>query len=259
MILGIAILFPLIDKLAPVFEWIIVFTNQILKWIADLPYANFSSVWISLPALILLSLSLVFFVYALAQYNKKWLFTSLSIMIFYQSMAVFDHFSMIQQKKIIFFTLRKNYAAAFIHSNQAILLTDLKQDEKTFQYFVKPALDQLQVNQISLIDIKTDTVMPDFMMKDHQILYDQYKILIIDDTWNNKRPRTKGKFNTVWFTHNTRFKMEKLPKEVEYENLIADATNKDYKIKLLKTFAQNNKLQLHILKKNPAYLVQLTE
>jgi len=77
LILGIAVLIPPLDQLSSIFEWIIVSTNQVLKWIADLPYATFSSIWISPQGLILLGISLVFFVFAMARYNKRLLFFSI--------------------------------------------------------------------------------------------------------------------------------------------------------------------------------------
>ncbi|MFW0715240.1 ComEC/Rec2 family competence protein [Pedobacter sp. N23S346] len=260
LILGIAVLIPPIDLLSGIFEWIIVFTNQVLKWIGDLPYATFSSIWINLPELILLSISLVFFVFAMTKYNKRLLFLSLSSFIIYQLMIAYNSWEFTNQKKIIFFTLRKNYAAAFIQGNQTILLTDLNPEDKTFQFFIKPALDQAQVDSIKMISIKTNMLtMPHFILKDKQIIFDQYKILIIDSLFNNKRLAARGRFNAVWFTNNTKFKIEKLPKEIEYQNIIIDATNKDYKIDWFKKIAQNNKVPIQVLKKNPAYLIRLTE
>lgn len=260
LILGIAVLIPPLDQLSSIFEWIIVFTNQVLKWIADLPYATFSSIWISPQELILLGISLLFFVFALVRYNKRLLFLSISIFIVYQTMIVYDSWQSAKQKKIIFFSLRKNYAAAFIRGNQAILLTDLTREDKTFQFFVKPALDQAQIDSTKMISLTNHTLTTShFILKNGQIIFDQYKILIIDRLWNYKKLTSEGKFNTIWFTGNTKFKIEKLPEELEYQNIVIDATNKDYKIEWFRKFAKNNKVPIQILKKNPAYLVLLTK
>ncbi|MFC3563505.1 ComEC/Rec2 family competence protein [Pedobacter jamesrossensis] len=259
MILGIAILIPFVDKLSPVFEWVIVSTNQILKWIADLPYSTLSSVWINLPELILLSLALGFFVYALAKYNKLLILISLLIFIFYQSMIAYDDYKAINQKKIIFFTLRKNYAGAFIQGRKAILITDLHEDDKNFQFFIKPSLEQSQINEINFISLKRDTTLKNFILKDKQIIFDDYRMLLLDESLNYKNLQTQGSFSSIWITGNIKFKLEKLPKEIKYKNIIIDATNRDYKIEAFKTFAENIKATPHILKKNPAYLVQLTK
>ncbi|WP_316737119.1 ComEC/Rec2 family competence protein [Pedobacter aquatilis] len=259
MILGIAVLLPGIDKLSPIFEWIIVTTNSVLKWIADLPYSTFSAVWINLSEFILLSLSIGLLIYALAKFNKQLILFSLITYIFYQSMIILDYYKAINQKKIIFFTLRKNYAAAFIQGTKTILATDLKEEDKNYQFFVKPALEQSQINKIDFISIKKDTVLANFILKQKQIIFGNYKILLLDESLNYKKLKTEGSFNSVWITGNTKFKLENLPREISYKDVIIDATNKDYKITTFKAFAENNKISKHVLKKNPAYLVQLTQ
>jgi len=259
MILGIGVLIPFIDWFSPVFEWIIVNTNSVLKWIANLPYSTFSSVWINLPELFCLSFALGFFIYALAKFNKKFLFASLAVYIGYISMINYDDWSAVYQHKIIFFTLRKNYAAAFINGREAVLLTDLSTSDKNYQFFVEPALEQSQINKINFISLKQDTILHHFVKKDNQIVFDKYSILLIDEHMNYKNLNVKGKFSSLWLTGNNKFKPENLPNEIEFKSVIIDATNKDYKIVALKTFADNNKVEVHVLKKNPAYLVHLTQ
>jgi len=163
------------------------------------------------------------------------------------------------QKKIIFFTLRKNYAPAFINGIETVLLTDLNSSDKNFQFFVKPALEQSQINKIHFVSLKTDTLIHQFIKKDKQIIFNNYKILVIDESLNYKNLNVTGKFSSIWLTGNTKFKLENLPQKVQYQNIIIDAINKDYKIATFKTFAENNSVPVHILKKNPAYLVYLTQ
>lgn len=259
MILGMLVLVPILDQLAPIFEWVIVSTNSGLKWIADLPYSTFSSVWIDLPALILLSLALGLGIYALAKYKRPFLFASLIVYIFYASIITYHDYVKHHQKKIIFFTLRKNYAAAFINGREAVVLTDLKTDDKNYIFFVRPALEESQADKIDFITLKQDTILHQFIKKDHQIIFDKYNILIIDKSLNYSNLNIKGSFSALWLTDNTKFKLDKLPNELKYKSVLIDGTNKDYLIATFKTFAENNKIEHHILKKNPAYLVHLTQ
>ena len=113
MYLGIATLVPGLGFLASIFEWLINFTNSVLKWIADLPFATFSSIYITLPEFILLSFSLVLFIYGLSKFNKRFVFSSLSLFVCYQLLVAYHSLSASRQRNIIFFSLRKNYAAAF--------------------------------------------------------------------------------------------------------------------------------------------------
>lgn len=259
MYLGIAILVPWFSFLAPIFEWLINFTNSVLKCIADLPYAIFSSIWINLPEFMLLSLALGLFIYGLANFNKRFIFSSLLIFVCYQVLITYDDLAAHHQQKIIFFSLRKNYAAAFITGKESILVTDLKITDKNYDFFVKPALTQLQINNICFVNLKKDTALKNFVMQDHQLIFHHYKILVIDDRSNYKKLTGNATFSSLWISGNTRFGLSDLAPEIKYENIIIDATNKDYKIDNLKKNAKNYHLNAHILKKNKAYLVQLTQ
>ncbi|NII82943.1 ComEC/Rec2 family competence protein [Pedobacter sp. SG908] len=256
---GIVVLIPSFRFLAPVFEWIINFTNASLKWIADLPYASLSSIWINLPEFSLLSLSLGLFIYALTKFNKQLLFSSLLLFVCYQLLIVHDDLKIFNQRKIIFFSLRKNYAAAFINGKEAVLVSDLNIEDKNYAFSIQPALAQLQLNKISIIDFKKDTVLGQFVFKNNQIAFFQYKILLIDENLNNKKIKGDATFSSIWLNGNTKFNLVKIDTAIKYRTAIIDATNKDYKIQILKKFMENNDIDVQVLKKNKAYLVQLTQ
>ena len=258
MILGIAVLFPVADQLASVFEWIINQTNAGLKLIAELPYATFSSEWIRLTELILLSLALALLIFSLVNHIKKLLYLSLILYIVYSCMILKDDWNAKIQSKIIFFSLRKNYAAAFIDGRQSILLTDLNVNDKNFMFFVKPALEEAHINVIHFIDFKKDTTINNFVLKNNQIVFKKFSILVVDEKMNHKKITTSKQFSSLWLTGNTYFKLDQLL-HLKYQTLVIDATNRDWRIKSFKTLAENNKITPHILKKNPAYLVNLTQ
>jgi len=162
-------------------------------------------------------------------------------------------FQNIMKVKLDLLTLRS------LASRRALLITDLTTMDKNYKFFVKPALEQSQISDIDLINLKQDTILKNFIKKNNQIVFNNYKILIIDKQLNYKKLSTEGRFSSVWLTANNKFKLENIPKEMEYKNLIIDATNKDYKITNFNFFTDKNKIIAHILKKNPAYLVYLTQ
>jgi competence protein ComEC len=258
MYLGIGVLIPSFGFMAPVFEWIINFTNAVLIWIANLPYASFSSIWIDLPEFMLLSFLLGMFIYALTKLNKRFLFGSLLLFVCYQLLILRDDLMVFHQRKIIFFSLRKNYAAAFINGKEAVLVSDLYSEDKNYSFSIKPALSQLQIDKIHLISLEKDTVLGHFTLKNNQIAFFKYKILLIDEDLNDKEINGNANFSSIWISGNTKFSFAKIHPDIKYETVIIDATNKDYKIQMLKKEIENINTDLHILKKNKAYLVQLS-
>lgn len=257
MYLGIIVLIPGMEFLAKLLEWTIVFTNLVLKWIADLPLSTYSSIWINLPEFILLSLALAFVLIAFERKNKKFIFISTTLFILYQSFVVYDEIKIAEQNKVIFYSLRKNYAVAFINKNSAIIETDLLPTENNYLFFVKPSLEQMQIKDIVFLNLNQDTILHNFIKKDNQIVYQNQSYLIIDENFNYKNIKSVAKFNSIWLHKNTKFDLNRLNEQITYNNIIIDASNKDYKIANFKDFAIKNRYPVHILKKNAAYLIDL--
>lgn len=257
MYLGIAILILKTYFIAPVFEWVITFTNSGLKWIADLPFSGITSIWLNQWQLILLCVSLSILIYALANYNKKLMLTAVSLLIIYQSFAAYYKISASKQSKILFYSLSKNYAVAFIDSRHAVVITDLTVSDNTYQFFVRPALDQMQIEHIDMVKLEKDTVLNAYRKKENQINFHQYKILLIDKSLNYKNIEGQPKFDAVWLNQNPWKKISKLRNEVIFSTLIIDATNKDYIIKKYEDEAKKVNISYQTLKKNKAYLINL--
>ena len=74
--------------------------------------------------------------------------TSVMLFLCIQGLITYDKLQAIHQKKTIRFTLKKNYAVAFLNAQHAILFTDVKPGSKVFSYFIKPALEQHRITHI---------------------------------------------------------------------------------------------------------------
>ncbi|WP_316784033.1 ComEC/Rec2 family competence protein [Pedobacter frigiditerrae] len=257
MYLGIGILVLRVYFLAPIFEWIITFTNNGLKWIADLPFSGITSIWLSEWQLLLLSLALLLLVYSLVNYRKKLLVTSICLLLIFQSFSAYYKIAAAKQSKILFYSLRKNYAAAFIDADRAILLTDLSPEDKNYQFFVQPALDKMQVVDVLFVNWEQDTIVNSFVKFKKQIKFHQYSILMIDESFNYKKINGLPKFNAVWLHQNPKKDISSLRTETIFSTLLIDATNKDYRIKAYEDGANKFQLQHYTLKKNKAYLINL--
>src|SRR5690606_27358977 len=140
MYIGIIILVFRLDILGPIFEWLINFTNTGLDQIAGLPFSGITSIWLNQSQLGLLCLSLLLFIMALAEFKKQLLLYSFLLFFMLQCLVTHDKLRAFHQKKIIHFTLHKNYAIAIISAQQAILYTDLEPNSRSFNYAIRPAL-----------------------------------------------------------------------------------------------------------------------
>ncbi|MGF1924675.1 MAG: ComEC/Rec2 family competence protein, partial [Bacteroidia bacterium] len=125
MYLGISILLFKLLFLGPIFEWLIIFMNNGLTWIAELPFSGVNQIWIDKIQLLLLSIGLIYGVIGLSDYKKRYVFISIVSLFIFQASIGLDKISRQIQKKIIFFSLNKGYCVAFISADKAFIVTDL--------------------------------------------------------------------------------------------------------------------------------------
>lgn len=258
MYIGISILLLKLYFLAPIFEWLIIFMNNGLKWIANLPFSGINQIWINKPQLLALSLALTLALVAFSSYKKQLLMASLVLFLCLQwSLTINTIVDEKQKRNIIFFSLQKGYAAAFISSNDAILVTNFISNDKNFHFFIKPALDQLQIKTIRFIKWDTDTNFNFFVKRNHQINFYNYRILLLDDYFNRKLITKTPIFNTVWLHQSPKIKIADLRQSVVFNSLTIDASNSTYNIKIYKDEANKFQIRSYVLKKNKAYLIDL--
>ncbi|MFN0257706.1 ComEC/Rec2 family competence protein [Pedobacter ureilyticus] len=257
MYLGIAILLVRVYFLAPLFEWIITFTNKGLKWISELPYAGITEIWLNPWQLLLFCLFMLLLTVGLASYKKKYIFSGLTTLLIIQFTFAYQKIKASQQEELVLFSLRKNFAAAFINGNESILITDLATDDRNFEFFIKPALDQKKVKNIRFVDWNDDFKSELMLKKEHQINYRGKRFLLMDEKFNYKKLSQNHSFDFIWIHNNPKQKLATLKEEIEFSSLIIDASNKDYLIKNFGQQADSLKVPAYILKKQKAVTLNL--
>jgi competence protein ComEC len=259
MYLGLIILLFKATFLAPAFEWIISFTNKGLAYIANLPFSTLSNIWISKTALVVLSFAIVALIYALSRRHKPMLYLSLASLLFFQGVLSYDKMQASRQHKVMFFSLKKNFATAFLNADTAYLLTDLTQTDKTFVFSIKPFLDQHRIATTRLVRYDEQINTAVLYMDSSQIRFHHLKILKYDPLLQKKTVLERPRFDILWFHNSPQFKMEAQIKAIDFQVIVADATNNPSALKYYKNSTDIFHLDYHLLKKNPSYLIDLNK
>lgn len=151
MYLGIFILLTRFYFLGPLFEWLINFTNSSLEKISRLPYSVYAGIWLDGLELTLLILSTLLITLSLVQYQKKLLLFGLAILVVLLGLCAYDKWTYHDQRMLVFFSLPKGQATAFIQGSQATLLTDLDPASSAYKFNVEPLLMHNQIFSIDFI------------------------------------------------------------------------------------------------------------
>ncbi|MGY0037282.1 ComEC/Rec2 family competence protein [Pedobacter sp. NJ-S-72] len=256
MYIGITLLMFRLYWLSPLFEWLIIFMNRGLEKIAGLPYSSINSIWYTKTELVLLCLFLFFLFAACSQKNKYLLVLSLLLFSCFQGLLAYDKIKTGQQQKIILFALNRNYAVAFISQKKAVLVTDLKPGDKTFSFHIQPALDQLKIRKITCLKWNESISMNGLIIKEHQLVFRNFRVLLLDTTLNNQKIRNKPIFDAVWIHRNAKVKISDLRQDISLKKIWVDASNKNYAIQNYLKDNINFSGSVIVLKKDKEYLKQ---
>lgn len=265
MYAGLLLLLFKLYWLAPFFEWMITFMNRGLEYIACLPYSTISSIWLTKTELILLCLAMCFLFAVISTQKKGFIFAALCTLISLQGLMIKDKITALKQKRVILFSLQKNYAVAFIHATRAVLITDLIPADKDFKFHIQPALDQQKISTLVCIPLgkyhqNHGLIVKDHQelkIKDHQLRFRNFSVLLVDTCFNRKTILENHHFDAIWIHGSPKIKISKLREHINFRKIWIDASNKRYAIQNFEEEIPDFKHSAIVMKKNKAFLYQL--
>jgi len=236
---------PIASFLALCLEFSIKFTNDGLRLIEHIPHANITQIWWGSLEIILFYV-LVMFIFGSIQDRKSRRFTVLIMLVLALTIS-FKTFRHSTQKQALFFSLRKNTAVALIKGNNAVLITDLKPDEFTFLFSVKPYLDSCQIDYVQWIN-------PHLTENEKLFSFEGKKLKII----NHKNVNfVNSEQNWLLLSSNKKQDLQLIKDKNSFQELFIDGRNRDFIIEDFKNQAQKLNLKPNILKRNFAVEIKL--
>lgn len=236
--IGISTLGILLDKL-------IIFTNNGLIKIEQLKYASITQIWLSGIEIIIIYLLYIFFILSFKKpIYLKYTLLCVAFLVFNFG---YQHLQQIKQKQVLFFSLRKNIAIALIKGNKATLISDLKPNEFTYSFSIKPYLDSCHIKYIEFIN-------PQQTIGEKIITFEGYQLKIINHRNDIYLP---SKINWLLLSG---VKVQKIPeilKANSFDYLFLDGKNSNKVILDIKNRMTAKQLKAYILKREPAVEIKL--
>jgi len=261
MYAGIAFLiipYPLIiQPLGKFLNWLINFTNNILYKIEHLPFSAMEGIWVSTFEYMLIS-SLVISCVLWQLFRNKiiiWLSFSIGIILaFSLSMKSIKNFN---RHELIFYSLRKNTAIAYLFKGQSIIITDLKPSDKLITYSIKPSISMSGIKESLFFDPEQQFSGSNYWSDSDFMQFGNFRILRWRNEFNklvlNKRIAVDLLLLSKGSTQGLRYMSE----IVDFKSIIIDSSNPEYKIEAWLSEAKSLKISCISLKKYPAYIVKL--
>ncbi len=247
---------PVVSKvLAYVLEKSIIFMNKVLAVIEHTPFASMGKIWLTTGEYLLAYVIIICLFYFLSD-RKKWLLklSMAAIVLLCMSMS-FKRINAYSNDHIALLNLKKHTGLVFKSGNQAIVLSDIKADDKNYQYSIQPYLDSNKVSNAILVNIKSDVTTLFFVKRANLVQFKNKLFLIFDGQLQNKALPQKLKVDYVYVTGNPRTTIDIINKNYSYQTLIIDGSNTDRLTKNLVTESQTMHVNYQLLKRNKSLII----
>jgi len=233
------------------------FTNDILFRMENLPFASLSGIWINgfeLFLLFTLILTLVFW----SEFKLKiFLVTAVTSSLILCISISLDRILSNTQEELIFFSLRKNSTIAYTKGNKCVVFADFGSSDKIFSYSIKPALESRGVSDITFLNIDSASSCDSYWSDSNFMQFGNLRVL----RWNRKisLPKSGERLNAdiLLLSQNPVQKLEDIYSSIEFKKILIDPSNSDYKIKVWLAEAAKLNVPSYVLKKSPAYIINL--
>jgi len=261
MYLGILILFIpfnyILESLGTILSDLINLTNQTLLYIESLPFASLTGLRINGFELSLLLILILSFVFWIRFKEKISIWTAYLAVLSILSSFSIDRILNYRRQELIFFSLRKNSAIAYIYRGKAIVLADFPSSDKLFAYSVQAGLEMKGVQENLFHNIKDSISEKHYWSDSNFMQFGNFKVLRWDKNLHLNNQNECLIVDILLLSGNPRHKLEQIRTAIDFKQVLIDSTNPNYKIEAWCAEAANLNIPYYVLKKSPAYIVKL--
>jgi competence protein ComEC len=233
---------------------LISFTDQILYYIEDMPVASIGGIWINTYQYILIYLLIGSIIWAALAHQKMAVYLAMACLFIFSLSLSLKSIINGQTRELIFYSLRRNSAMAFIKDTEAYLVSDLLQDTKTLSYSITPAIEMQGASILKKLS-STDTFNNDLVKINPQYMqFGHLKVFRWDQRLNNLTFTSRARADIVLLTGSPKITIQQIRNQISFSLLLIDSNNADYLIDKWRSEAEKLKVNFRVLKKEPAYV-----
>ncbi|MBC7913475.1 MAG: ComEC/Rec2 family competence protein [Pyrinomonadaceae bacterium] len=259
MYLGLGFLFipwqKILEPLGSFLELSIVWMNKGLFFIEHLPFANVLSYNPAFAYYFLIYLIIITTLLAFQTKSKILIYVCLIFCLLFFSYRSSSIILSEKQSGLTFYSLRKNSAIGFFKGRSAVLFSDLDSADKTFSFSVNPSL-QARADELKYLSRQEKSNQLVFS-EGNFFQFENFKLVIWDKNLNSRLFSKHIKVNAVLLSGRPFVKLKNMLDVLTPEIIIIDGTNPDRAINSWKKEAATLGVKCYVVKKNPAYAVNL--
>ena len=250
--------FAWINELLGTFlNWLINFTNDILYKIEKLPFSAIDGLWINTFELFLITFLLILFIFWHSFQKKSVVWMGLlTVFVLATSFSV-KSVQNIARHELIFYSLRKNSAIAYIYQGQSVIISDIDSLDKLLDYSIKPSILSRGIGKIHFLSLGEQFTNKNYWAGSQFMQFGNFKVLRWDNEFNNLVLSNKMDADVVLVQNLRILNLQNLKNQVNFKTLIIESNIPDYKSEKWLAEAKTLNINCIKLKNNPAHIINL--
>lgn len=238
------------DALAFILENTILIMNKVLAYVEHAPYAGIGKIWLSTWEYLLCYIIIIALFYFL--FDKKIWLIKLSIvcLLLLSASISLKTIRATNTDTITFLNLKKHCGIVFRRGREAVVLADVKPDDKVYQYSIQPYLDSCKIIDVRNAGLDQD-IQTDWVKKKYNFVqYPGTRVLLIDGGFQYSKPNTDIQADVLYLTANPDLDVFPAAKLLNYQLVALDGSNSDRRIAKFKAMVKRGAVNYVILKRN---------
>ncbi|MBD1386860.1 ComEC family competence protein [Mucilaginibacter rigui] len=243
---------PYVSKtLGYVLEHSILLMNKALAVIEHSPYASINKIWLSKLEFLLLYGIIILAFYFL--YNKsKWLITAaLGCTLAFSISISFKKLIADNNRSVTFLSLRKHTGIVFKNGNSGVVISDLPENDKNFQYSVQPCLDSNRISNYKVYPLNANIKTSYILKQGNLVAFQNKKLMLLNDASKIQSIPQQLKIDYLYLSDNFPVDTSVLINKT----LIIDGSSSDKYINGLLPIFRKMHQEYYVLKRNKSLLV----
>ena len=250
--------FAWINELLGTFlNWLINFTNDILYKIEKLPFSAIDGLWINTFELFLITFLLILFIFWHSFQKKSVVWMGLLIVFVLATSFSVKSVQNFARHELIFYSLRKNSAIAYIYQGQSVIISDIDSLDKLMNYSIKPSILSRGIGKIHFLSLGEQFTNKNYWAGSQFMQFGNFKVLRWDNEFNNLVLSNKMDADVVLVQNLRILNLQNLKNQVNFKTLIIESNIPDYKSEKWLAEAKTLNINCIKLKNNPAHIINL--
>lgn len=252
------LLLPQIPFISALLAWVlektILLMNAVLAWVEHLPFASINKIWLTATEYLLLY-AIIICVFYFLYHRKIWLLRAGIVLAPLLAVSIsIKRYSSYSTNSIAFLNLRKNMGIVFKSGNHAIIVSDLADTDKTYNYSIRPYLDSCKISDVILYKPDQDIRSAFLRKQGNFIQFRNQSVALINKGYEDTIPAVKLKTDYLYITGNPKISLAIINKNYEYHSIIIDATNAPKTVQFIVDQTRTLPTNYVVLKRNKSFV-----